>query len=459
MTPSVVMEDEDGNIVVGEVAKDSVVIMANEVVSAAKDYMGTTHIFNMPSGKRFTPEEISGFVLKKIKQDSEKALGKEVIGAVITVPAYFTDAQRKATEDAGRIAGLNVVGMINEPTAVAIYYAHANQISDATVLVYDLGGGTFDASIVHITPQKVEVKATGGIRKLGGHFFDQMILNHVTEYLLDKHEIDLYDDEYVDEFQEISLKAEECKIRLSSKETEHIIIKVGTVKEKLSITRQQFEKMINSFYLRTESTVRMVLDDAGMGWGDIDKILLIGGSSRIPMIVDKLRAISGIEPSQDVNPDEAVALGAAISANRTVKEIVDVNSHSLGIVTIDPKTKARKNTIVIPRDSILPAKGEREFYTYSDTPKIVLEVTEGEDDDMEFVNVLASLDIDLPPKTPRNTTVIIEMQLNKNQILHVFARINTTPEVYREIHIERKSNLSEEDIALKTALVSTMTVH
>ena len=461
LTPSSVMEEHDGSIIVGEVAKENAVIMADSVVNAAKNHMGTTHSFLMPSGKKFTPEEISGFILKKIKQDAERELGKAVTGAVITVPAYFTDAQRKATEDAGRIAGLNIIGMINEPTAAAIYYAHKNKLSSANILVYDLGGGTFDVSIVQISPERVEVKATGGIRKLGGHFFDQMILNFVTEYLLDEHGIDLFDDEYSDELQELSLKAEECKIRLSTKEAEQIVIKVGSVKERLTITRQQFEGMLHKFYLRTESTIDMVMDDAGMTWKDINKILLVGGSSRIPMIVEKLRAASGIEPSQDINPEEAVALGAAIYANpsHAMKEIVDVNSHSLGIVTIDAATKSRKNTIVIPRDTMLPANATREFYTYAaDTPQIVVEIAEGEDDDIEFVNILTELAIELPPKTSRNTAVAIEMQLDKNQILHVFARIATTPEIYREIHIERKYNLGEEDIALKTALVSELAV-
>ena len=459
LTPSVVMEDESGKIIVGEVAKDSSVIMAKNVVKAAKDYMGTDRVFDMPSGKCFTPEEISGFILKKVKQNSERMLGKVITDAVITVPAYFTDAQRKSTEDAGRIAGFCEMKIINEPTAAAIYFAYTNRIADANVLVYDLGGGTFDASIVHITEGKVEVKATGGIRKLGGHFFDQLIVNHVSEYLLENHDIDLYEDELSDELQELTLKAEECKMRLSKKEIDQIVIKIGLVKEKLTVTRQQFENMINSYYMRTESVVCMVLDDAGMKWSDIDKILLVGGSSRIPMIIDRLRLLSGIEPSKEVNPDEAVALGAAINANRTIMEVIDVNSHSLGIVTLDASTKKRRNTIVIPRDTTLPTKGESEFKTADIASFVSLEVTEGEDEDMEFVNVIASIDIAIPPKTPKHTAVTIEMHLDNNQLLHVFARIATVPEKRHEIQIDRKSNLCEEEVATKTALLSKMMVH
>ena len=457
LTPSVVMED-DGLVVVGEEAKDSSILMSDRVISAAKDYMGTRHTFNMPSGKDYTPEDISALILKKIKQDSEKVLGKKIDGAVITVPAYFTDAQRKATEDAGRIAGLNVLGMINEPTAAAIYYAYVYKMSNANVLVYDLGGGTFDASVVSIANDKVEVKATGGIRKLGGHFFDQMILNYIADYLMDEHDIDLYDDEYIDELQELMLKSEKCKIGLSSKESEQIAIKVGTVKERLTITRRQFEEMINTYYLRTESTVKMVLSDANMTWDDIQKIILVGGSSRIPMIADSLQKLSGIIPSHEVNPDETVALGAAIYANGGIKEIVDVTSHSLGVITIDEQTKKKKNEIIIWRDSILPAFGKKEFETFERTEKIVVEITEGEDEDVEYINILDNLEIDLPQNAPKHTLVTIEMKLDKNQLLHVFVRIATTPEVYRELHIKRKSNLSDEDVALKTAIVSKVKV-
>lgn len=457
LTPSVVMED-GGIVVVGEKAKESSVLMSDQVISAAKDYMGTRHLFSMPSGNEYTPEDVSALVLKKIKQDSEKFLGEKVDEAVITVPAYFTDAQRKATEDAGRIAGLNVLGMINEPTAAAIYYAYAHKIIDANILVYDLGGGTFDASIVSVSKDKVEVKATGGIRKLGGHFFDQMILDYVTDYLLDEYEIDLYDDEYIDELQDLMLKSEKCKIALSTKESEQIIIKVGKVKERLTITRKQFEEMIHTFYLRTESTVKMVLSDANMTWNDIQKILLVGGSSKIPMIVENLQKLSGLIPSHEVNPDETVALGAAVFANSGIKEIVDVTSHSLGVVTIDEKTRQKKNDIIIVRDSILPAIGSKEFETFDRTGKVLVEITEGEDEDIEYVNILDTLEIKLPQNTPKHTLVKIEMNLDKNQLLHVFVRIATTPEVYKELHIERKSNLSDEDVALKSALVSKVKV-
>lgn len=458
LLPSVVMEDEDGTIVVGEDAKDNLVLMSESIVSTVKDYMGTDRKMKLSSGNVYTPEQISAFILKKIQKEASDYLGQQVTDAVVTVPAYFNDAQRQATKDAGKIAGLNVLEMPNEPTAAALYYAYSGNMTKGRVLVYDLGGGTFDASIVEIDGRKANVVATGGIRKLGGHFFDQLILNYVADYLLDKYDLDLYDDEYMDELQELTLKAENCKIQLSGRNSATIVVKAGKVKERIEISREQFEKMIHSFYSRTESTVRMVLMDAGMTWKDIDKLLLIGGSSKIPYISEKLKEFSGMEPSHETNPDEAVALGAAIYASDYFDKIQDVCSHSLGIVSKNPKTKEEYNSIIIPRNTNLPAKMSKDYYTAENMKKIFLEVTEGEDEDLEFVCILAGIDIELPANTPKNTKVTVEMELNKNQLLHVYARIHTIPELYREMEIERKSNLDEEEIEEQTTLIEKLTI-
>jgi molecular chaperone DnaK len=459
LTPSVVMEDEDGTIIVGDEAKDNLVLMSDRVVSTVKDYMGTDRKFTLASGNCYTPEQISALILKKIQQDAGAALGQEIVQAVVTVPAYFNDAQRQATKDAGRIAGLQVVEMPNEPTAAALYFAWCSHITDSRVLVYDLGGGTFDVSIVEIKERRADVVATGGIRKLGGHFFDQLILNYVADYLLEKHDLDIYDDEYIDELQDLSLKAENCKIQLSSRNAATIAVRVGSVRERIEITREQFEKMIEQFYLRTESTIRMVLGDAHMTWKDIDQLLLVGGSSKIPYIRERLKEFSGMEPSQEANPDEAVALGAAIYASSFFDKIQDVCSHSLGIVSKNPKTKEKYNSIIIPRNTALPVRMSKEYYTPADNQtNIFLEVTEGEDEDLEYVTVLSGIHITLPPNTPKNTKVTVEMLLNENQLLHVYARIHTIPETYREISIERKSNLEEEEIEEQTTLIEKMTI-
>lgn len=459
LTPSVVMEEDDGTVVVGEDARESMVLMGDAVVSTVKDYMGTDRKFVLPSGTAYTPEQVSALILKKIVKDAEEFLGEEIRQAVVTVPAYFNDAQRQATKDAGRMAGLDVACMPNEPTAAALYYAWSSRMEKGRILVYDLGGGTFDASIVEICGKQAEVVATGGIRKLGGHFFDQLILNYAADYLLEKYGLDVYDDEYVDELQELSLKAENCKIQLSSRTSAQMVIKIGKVREKLEITRAQFEKMIAGFYGRTESTVRMVFQDAGMSWKDIDKLLLVGGSSKIPYIAERLREFSGMEPSHETNPDEAVALGAALYASGLFEKVQDVCSHSLGIVSRRGAGAEKYNSVIIPRNTALPARMSRDYYTgTNDMKKICLEITEGEDEDLDYVSILAGIEILLPPGIPRNTRVTVEMFLNQNQLLHVYARIHAEPEIYKEIEIPRSSNLDESEIAEQTTLLERIVV-
>ena len=459
LIPSVVMEDSDGTIVVGDDAKENLVLMGDSVVMTVKDHMGTSKKMTLASGNTYSPEQISAFILKKIQKEASVFLGEEVTKAVVTVPAYFNDAQRQATKDAGKIAGLDVIEMPNEPTAAALYFAHSCHMESGRVLVYDLGGGTFDASIVEINGRTANVVATGGIRKLGGHFFDDLILRYVADYLLDKHDLDIYEDEYIDELQDLTLKAENCKIQLSGRNSATIVVKIGSVREHIEITREQFEKMIQKFYMRTESTVRMVLSDAGMTWRDIDKLLLVGGSSKIPFIAERLKAFSGMEPSHETNPDEAVALGAAIYASGIFEKIQDVCSHSLGIVSKNPKTKEEYNSIIIPRNTNLPAKQSKVYYTAVDNwAGFELQITEGEDEDLDFVTILTSMEVKLPPNVPKNTKVTVEMELNKNQLLHVYVNVHTIPEIYKELEVERKGNLDAEEVEDQKTLIEKIHV-
>ena len=454
LIPSVVMEDHDGTIVVGDDAKENFVLMGDSVVMTVKDHMGTGKKMKLASGSTYSPEQISAFILKKIQKDASAFLGEEVTKAVVTVPAYFNDAQRQATKDAGKIAGLDVIEMPNEPTAAALYFAHSSRMEKGRVLVYDLGGGTFDASIVEIEGRTANVVATGGIRKLGGHFFDDLILRYVADYLLDKHELDIYEDEYADELQDLILKAENCKIQLSGRNSATIVVKIGTVRERIELTREQFEKMIQKFYMRTESTVRMVLSDAGMTWNDIDKLLLVGGSSKIPYIAECLKKFSGMEPSHETNPDEAVALGAALYASGIFEKIQDVCSHSLGIVSKNPKTKEEYNSIIIPRNTNLPTRQSKEYYTAKDNWEgFEIQFTEGEDEDLDYVTILTTMEVKLPPNVPKNTKVSVEMELNKNQLLHVYVKVHTIPEVYKELEIERKGNLATDEVEEQKTLI------
>ena len=459
LTPSVVMEDNDGTIIVGEDAKENMVLMGDSVISTAKDHMGTNKVFELPSGQKYKPEQVSALILKKLVMDAEKYLNQKIGKAVVTVPAYFTDAQRQATKDAGKLAGIDVIAMPNEPTAAAIYYAWAKKISSGKILVYDLGGGTFDASVVEIDGDKVEVIATGGIRKMGGHFFDQLILDHVADYLLEKYHLDIYEEEYIDEMQELTLKAENCKIQLSTRNSAVIVVKIGKIRERLEITREQFNGMIANFYNRTESTVRMVLEDAHLGWNQIDKLLMVDGSSRIPYIEEHLREFSGMEPCHEVNQDEAVALGAALYTANIFGKVHDVCSHSLGIVSRRSDTGEKYNSIIIPRNTQLPARIGKDYYIGRDNlEKIYLEATEGEEEELEYASILAGIDIKLPEGIRRNTRVTVEMQLDEEQLLHIYAHIHTEPEICREIKIRRNSNLDEEELEEQMTLMERVVI-
>lgn len=260
--------------------------------------MGDKNYRKRYNGIDYTPEMISSFIIRKMVQDAQAATGKEVKGVVVTVPAYFTDAKRKATEDAATIAGVALVGMINEPTAAALCYVRNQNFTDKNLLIYDLGGGTFDVTILHVeNADKIEVLATGGLSNAGGRFFDESIKDYVCEYIEEKYGLDLEDEEYVDELQDILLKAENAKIQLTQRNKAVISVKIGKIKETVEITREQFEDMIRKIYVRTESKVKDTMKEAQITMKDIDKVLLVGGSSRIPYIAEHIQELTGKEPS------------------------------------------------------------------------------------------------------------------------------------------------------------------
>lgn len=449
-TPSVVMFSDE--IIVGSTAKEQSLLEPELVVSSAKDFMGTNKCYSI-SGHKYSPEEVSACVLKKIVKDAESYTGEKVDGVVVTIPAYFTDAQRKATEDACDLAELNLIGMINEPTAAALCYVNEHNCNNENILVYDLGGGTFDASIVTFENGKSRVIATGGIRKLGGHFFDQLIVNYVIDYILDNHDIDLFDDEYLDVLQELSNKAENAKIKLSTANKTDIFLRIGKIKEKITITREDFEKLIDKFYRRTESTIKMVLSDAKMSFSDIDKIILVGGSSRIPYIKKCIKELANKEPYSDINPDEAVAIGAAIYANDPNLSVCDVCSHSLGIVVLNNNKKT--NSIIIPRNSSIPITKSKKYVVPEEGISILaIDLTEGEGTDIEYVNIFSSIEINLPTNISKGTVVNIEFSLDKSQLLHVTAIIEANPIIQKKVHINRKSNLTEEEKEIKKSTLA-----
>ena len=457
-TPSVVLFEDDKTVTVGNSAKEKLIVEPENIVVAAKNDMGTDKKY-FRQGKEYSPEEVSAIILKKLVKDAEAYLGEEAEGVVVTIPAYFNDAQRIATEDACKMAGINLTGMINEPTAAALCYLSGKADAEQNILVYDLGGGTFDASIVSLKDGKLRVIATGGIRKLGGHFFDQLIVNKVADYIEEKHQVDLYDDEYLDLLQELAVKAEKCKIQLSSRPKADIVLRIGSLKVVVTVTREEFDGLIKRFYERTESTVQMVMADAGLSFDDLDRIILVGGSSRIPYVRERLQTLTGKAPSADINPDEAVSMGAAIYTEEKARYLIqDVTSHSLGVVAVNRKGE-RINSVIIARNTALPAKVTRKYTIPDDEiDTIVMELTEGEGEDIEYVFQFSSFEIDIPASVHKGTKVEVGFELNENQILSVVTVIKSSPEIVKKVKIDRKSNLTTEEIINRRSVLATMEV-
>ena len=457
LTPSVVLIQEDGSVIVGSAAKARAVIQSGGVVSAVKNYMGTRQEFLLTDGRRYLPEVISSFILRRLIQDAERFAGERVEGAVITIPAYFTDAQRKATVDAAQLANVPLQAVINEPTAAAVYYASRfDKTQPMNLMIYDLGGGTFDVTIVRAGGLEVQVLSTGGLSNTGGKDLDMELVEYVCRTFLEKHNIDLEDDEYRDEYQELVLKAEVCKEQLSSKESASIPLRVGKAKENIVITRAFLESKVRKLYLRTEGVVKRAMRDAGLKFSQLDKVILVGGSSKIPMIQDELHRLTGIAPSADVNPDEAVALGAAIYAAESRCAVSDVCSHGIGVAAFSQGKLV--NHILIPRSSRIPYHVQESLYTVvKNQAAITVTLTEGESDDLAEVVTLSEQVISLPDGLPKGTEVAVMLSLDANQILHLQLSV-AAANVSHEYTIERKQNLDEETLRRWQGLALTANI-
>ena len=456
-TPSVVYFEDESSVVVGNAAKDNCIIDSQNVVSTVKNYMGEKKTYKSTYGKEYTPEVISSFILKKIVSDAEKRMGESIEDVVITIPAYFTDAQRIATEDAARIAGLNLLATINEPTAAALYYANTANINSGNIMVYDLGGGTFDVTIIQINKEEIIVKSTGGLSKVGGRFFDEKIVEYIADYMDRIYEIDIEDEEYIDTYQELFEKVEKAKIQLTNRTSTKIVVRFGRIKDSIVYTREQFEEIVNKLYRRTEYVVKRALEDAGITFADIDKVLLVGGSSKIPYIESKLSELTGKKISHEVHPDLVVAQGAALfgkQLERNEKKIYDVCSHSIGVVTLDPTTYKKTNTIQIKRNTTLPTETVLPFKTaIKNQKRIEFTLTEGEFEEVTDVAVISTTDVMLPDNLPEGTKGIITLELNESQIIHVFLEIPSV-QFKEEFSFERKSNLTEEEIDAFSGIIA-----
>lgn len=449
-TPSVVAFTKDGERLVGQSAKRQAITNADRTVSSVKRLMGTDQKVTI-GDHQYTPQEISAMILQKLKADAEAYLGEKVSKAVITVPAYFTDAQRQATKDAGTIAGLEVLRIINEPTAAALAYGLDKEDEDQTILVFDLGGGTFDVSILELGDGVFEVKATSGNNKLGGDDFDQRIMDWMVEEFRKETGVDLSKDRMA--VQRLKDAAEKAKIELSSVVTTNINLpfitqgEAGPLHLDLDLTRAKFNELTASLVEATLGPTRQALQDAGLEPSDIDRVILVGGSTRIPAVQEAIERLIGKEPFKGVNPDEVVAIGSAIQAGVLAGEVhdivlLDVTPLSLGIETLGGVF-----TKLIERNTTIPCSRKQIFSTAADNQTAVdIHVLQGERP-MAADNVtLGRFQLTGIPPAPRGVPQIeVSFDIDVNGIVHVGAKdLGTGKE--QKITVQASSGLSPEDI-------------
>ncbi|EJL47182.1 MULTISPECIES: molecular chaperone DnaK [Brevibacillus] len=447
-TPSVVAF-KNGERIVGEAAKRQAITNPDNTVISIKRHMGTTHKETL-EGNQYTPEQISAMILQKLKADAEAYLGQPVTQAVITVPAYFNDAQRQATKDAGKIAGLEVLRIVNEPTAAALAYG-MEKTEDQTVLVYDLGGGTFDVSILELSDGFFEVKATSGDNKLGGDDFDDVIINYLVSEFKKEHGIDLSKDRMA--MQRLKDAAEKAKKDLSGVLTTTISLPfitadaTGPKHLEMNLTRAKFEELSAELVERTMGPTRQALKDAGLTPSDIDRVILVGGSTRIPAVQEAIKKFIGKEPHKGVNPDEVVALGAAVQAGvltGDVKDVVllDVTPLSLGIETLGGVF-----TKLIDRNTTIPTSKSQVFSTAADNQTSVeIHVLQGERQMAADNKSLGRFTLSDIPPAPRGVPQIeVSFDIDANGIVNVRAKDLGTGKEQR-ITITSNSGLSDEEI-------------
>jgi len=448
-TPSVVAFTKDGERLVGQLAKNQSVTNPDKTVMSIKRHMGSDHKTDI-DGKKYTPQEISAMVLQKLKGDAEAYLGEKVNDAVITVPAYFTDSQRQATKDAGQIAGLNVHRIINEPTAAALAYG-IDKEQEQKIIVYDLGGGTFDVSIIEIGDGVQEVLATAGNNKLGGDDFDQRIMEYLIAEFKKSDGVDLGKDKFA--MQRLRDESEKAKISLSGTPAVDVNIPYitadasGPKHMNVNLTRAKFNELTADLIEKTMVPLRQAVSDSGLKVGEIDKILLVGGSTRIPAVQDAVKSFIGKEPFKGINPDECVAMGAAIQAGVLNKEVtglllLDVTPLSLGI-----ETAGGVCTRMIERNTTIPTKKSQIYSTYSDNqPSVDINILQGERDFAKDNKSIGLFRLDGIAPAPRGVPQIeVTFDIDANGIVNVTAKDLGTGKS-QNISITASTNMSKDDI-------------
>lgn len=452
-TPSVVGFAKNGERLIGETAKRQAITNPDRTIASIKRYMGTDHNVEI-DGKKYTPQDISAMILSKLKADAESYLGGTVTEAVITVPAYFTDSQKQATKDAGKIAGLEVKRIINEPTAASLAYGLDKDEAQHKILVYDLGGGTFDVSILELGDGVFEVLATNGNNKLGGDDFDEAVLNYLADTFAKENGIDLRNDKMA--LQRLKEAAEKAKKELSSAQTTNINLPFITVNQdgplhmNMDLTRAKFEQLTADLVQKTIEPMQKAMNDAGVNNSDISKVILVGGSTRIPAVQEAVKKVTGKDPFKGINPDECVAIGAAIQAGVLTGEVNDVLLLDVTPLSLSIETLGGVATKLIERNTTIPTKKSQIFSTAADNQTAVdIHVMQGEREMAAGNTTLGRFQLTGIPPAPRGVPQIeVTFDIDANGIVNVHAKDMGTGKE-QSITITSSTKLSDDEIQSK----------